>query len=485
MKNSIYSYSKYVLTSICFVSLLAGCANAPDKTSSTSSDSKSTTESQTVTNAENKTENKTATTENVDKNTNKAINPQFKIDINKLPDNMPIYIVGNTKITVADYKRMLKVQQLQLNSVISSDIVARTRLISEANKRGVTLTSEEQAKLLNAAKSEQMKGKDFQEFLKSKNITEEQYNKEVSDTGLAYKMSNLLIQEGLLPELVNRELLGQGAISEGFNKQAQSRYLTIKNSKLYDQLKQFTGLSTDALKDEIVKAELAKMQVEKLEKSINASNSEIKNYYDKNKSLLKHGERIRLSTILIAAPERDLGPIQSIKTQVLKANPKLQGKELDATAAQFMAQQEARARVLLAEAMSGANFAKLANENTDDLQARARKNGGDLGFQEKQQVQPELIDILWTKKAGTVLPQIIRTPLGFQIIKVTAKEKAGYMPLAEVKPLLEMKVKQDKLQFVVQNWLNQRKLFTKVEFAPQFLAAAGKTDNSTKTNTVN
>jgi parvulin-like peptidyl-prolyl isomerase len=257
----------------------------------------------------------------------------------------------------------------------------------------------------------------------------------------------------------------------------------MRKSKDWARLQQATGLPSDVLRDELVKADLAQLEVNRIAKDIHVSDSEIKRAYEANKKILRHNERIRLSSILVAAPEIDQGPIQSIKTQVHKANPKLEGKALENAIAQVLDQQQQKALVLLGEAKSPAvSFAKLANQNTDDVQAKIKQNGGDLGWQEKSQLVPQFADAVWQVKSGQVLPKLVKTGLGFQIIKVTNHEKPGTMSLSEVHDVIEAKVKQGRLQQAVDSWVANRHKSVKIEFSDDFKKLAqGDTKGSAAT----
>ncbi|MBX9688505.1 MAG: peptidylprolyl isomerase, partial [Candidatus Obscuribacterales bacterium] len=390
--------------------------------------------------------------------------PQGKVNINlnELPDDVPICSVSGTDIKVGDYKRMLRIQQSQANQALIVDPQAKARLLAEAKRLNLSLTDEEKSKLLAAAR--QQKGQDpkeFQAFLKQSKSTEEQFDNEILQSGLAFKMSNAIIEQSLLPDLVNRELLAQAAKEAGAEKTAQSNYLKFKDSPAYKQLSQQTGLSEAALKGEMLKAEMAKYQLSKLEAQSTVTDAEVKKLYDRHKSELKHGERIRLSTILIAAPENNIGPISSVRNQVLKANPKLSGTELDNTVSQILKQAEQKALILLGQAKGGADFAKLANDNSDDPQTKLKKSGGDMGYIEKKDIIPALGEAVFKLKAGEVLGQIVKSELGYNIYKVTGKEGSGTFKYEEVKPKLEILAKQSNLHTTLGNWLNERRKVTR------------------------
>ncbi len=368
---------------------------------------------------------------------------------------------------------MLRIQQIQANQTIVTDPSAKAKLLDEAKRRGIALSQEEKTKLAQAAHQE--KGhylKEFQAFLKQSKSTEQQFDNEVNQTGLAFKTSNAIIEESLLPDLVNRALLSQAAREAGGEKAAINKYLAFKHSRQYNALLQQTGLSNDALKEEMVKAELAKIQLAKLETQSRVSNADVHQLYDSNRKQLKHAERIRLSTILIACPENNVGPILSVRNQVLRANSKLSGKELDATVAKIMEQAKRKTLICLAEAKAGTDFAKLANENSNDPDTQVKKTGGDLGFLEKKDIIPALAEPVWKLKAGEVLPQIVKSDLGYNIYKVTGKDPAGNFKFEEVKPRLELLARQAKLQQVIAQWLEHRRKVVRVEFTPKFLAIA-------------
>lgn len=395
-----------------------------------------------------------------------------KVDLNKLPNDVAICSVAGNEIKVADYKRMLRISQIQMNQKIVTDPITKAGLVQQAQRLGIELSPDEKSRLLDAAHKE--KGADpkqFQAFLKSANATEKQFDDEVLQSGLAFKASNAILERTLLGDLVNRELLAQAAKESGGEKEAMNQYFAFKQSKNYDAILQQTSLAPDALRDEMVKANLAKFQLSKLESQVKVSDAELKKIYEANKKQLKHGERVRLSTILILCPEKDIGPVGSVRTQIMRSNPKLTGTELDTAVAQYMEQAKQKALILLGQAKSN-DFAKLANENSMDPDTMAKKNGGDMGFLERAQIIKPLGDEVWKLKAGEVMPQVVKSDLGYNIYKLTAKEGPGELKFDEVKGLLSMQAKQAKLQQTLAQWLDGRRKNAKIAFSPKFVSIA-------------
>jgi peptidyl-prolyl cis-trans isomerase D len=92
-----------------------------------------------------------------------------------------------------------------------------------------------------------------------------------------------------------------------------------------------------------------------------------------------------------------------------------------------------KARALLAQARSGADFAKLAHENSQDYGSAMQ--GGELGWASKDRWVKPFADAAFKARVGDIVGPV-RTQFGWHLIKVTGKDKR------EVKLLdLAMKVK--------------------------------------------
>jgi parvulin-like peptidyl-prolyl isomerase len=394
---------------------------------------------------------------------------QIHISLNDLPDDLVICTVAGSPIKVADYRRMMKIQQVQLQQTIASDPAVAQSLLATAKQSNITLTQDERTKLIATAKAGH--GANFQNFLKEKNLTEASFDKQVENLGLQFKVANANLEQTLLLQLVQREIMAQAA--QGQRKQAETSFAHLEKTPQFTALKSSTGLDTSALKDELVKGELAKMQIEKIARGIKVSDAEVRSAYNANKSKLQHGERVRLSSILLVAPPEDVGQIKSVRTQLKAANPKWTDKQLDTATTNFMSQQQNKALIIMGLAQAqGSDFARLANEKSEDPTVKARKNGGDMGWQEKGQLVPVFANAVWGLKPNTVLAQLVKTSEGFRIIKVTGHEAKGAYSVNDVRDVLVAKIKQEKLNRAVQQWVAQQQTHTRVEFSKKFLAIA-------------
>jgi len=467
MKNTVL----LLALSLGLSAVVAGCSKSPDAAKAPQSENKGTavTESKSAAAPETTQPNAPAT-ETGKASPNSAVDTTNKrVNLQNLPSTMVICTVGGVPVTVGDYQSMFKLQQIQLQNAVTIDPLARQRMLEQAKKLGISLNADETNRLLNAARQ----GKDpnnaeFKSFLKSKNITEEQFNDQVKQIGLAIKTANVILQQTLLNDLINRELLIASAKSSGFAPKAMNRYMQVKHSKNYDKLLKATGFNSEQLQNELVKAELTKMMMEKIQARVQISDASIKEFYDQHKEMFKHEERIRMSQILVGAPTQDSGNVQSVRTQVQRANPKLTGSELDAAVTLTVQKQRQKAEELLMTAKSGGDFKALANANTDDVAAKMNKTGGDLGWQTKGQLIPQLADAVWALKPGEVYSRMVQTPLGFHIIKVTGHEKAGIAPLSDVKTNIRSALVAQKMDRELSEWIQDKRMTMKIAISPSF-----------------
>ena len=482
MKHLTNKPSVTIIALACTLGLLSGCTKSPEKISKSTTPQAANQPANTPT-VQGQGTQTTTTAQPAQKTGGNQLPGQVKINLNELPGNFTICTIGQKIVTAGDYRRQLQLQQEQMQANIVGDPLIRTQLLSMAKQNGIMLTEQEEHKLIEQAKAQQLNGgKDFANFLKERHMSEAEFNKQITEVGLIYKVANIVLEQGLLNQLVSRTLLCQAAIDAGLENKAVNQYIIVKHSRTYDVMKKQTGLSEDVLKDEIIKDELSRMMIEKIAKGIKVTDAEIKQAYDKNKQMFKHDERIRLSVIVVAAPDQDQGSTPSLTTMVKRNNPKMSGAEVNNTVARLKVQQQQKALLFLSEVNHGVNFAKLANQNSDDARTHAVQNGGDMGFLEKQALAPEFVSAVWNLKAGQVLQKLVKTPLGFQIIKVTARQGAGYVSLSEVKPMIEAKIKQDKLQQALAAWVEQQKRSVKIEFSKQFLSLAKGTPDAAKKN---
>jgi peptidyl-prolyl cis-trans isomerase D len=102
-----------------------------------------------------------------------------------------------------------------------------------------------------------------------------------------------------------------------------------------------------------------------------------------------------------------------------------------------------RAEGVLAQAKKGVDFAKLANEHTDEEIGRTR--GGDLDFFGRGQMVPEFEEAAFNMEVGQV-SDLVQTQYGFHIIKVNDRREAVTRSLTEVHAQIEDQIKWERAQ---------------------------------------
>ena len=102
-----------------------------------------------------------------------------------------------------------------------------------------------------------------------------------------------------------------------------------------------------------------------------------------------------------------------------------------------------RAEQVLEQARSGADFAALATEHSDDEGSATQ--GGDLGSFGRGRMVPEFEAVAFTLEPGSI-SDLVKTQFGFHIIKVTEKQEATVRPLEEVQEQIEDQIKWQRAQ---------------------------------------
>lgn len=397
-----------------------------------------------------------------------AARKQIRLD--KMPDSTIICTVVGYPITVGEYRRQFKARQKRFQDLVSLKPDVALEYMEEAKKRGVTLTEDEKKRLVETARIAQGNTTNFKQYLEEAHLSEEQFNKNILDLGVAYKVSTQMIEEKLLRDLVDRELICADARINGLTKTAFNKYVEFKQTADYEDALKASNSTSEQFREDIVKNFLVALMLDKIKKEAPVSDAELEKYYAANKERFKHGDRIRISQIVIAAPKESIGPVESIEKQLRRANPKMNEDELKANIVRTEQLQKQKAEEILKRINNGEDFATLANQYTDDIPVRAMKRGGDMGFQPKERLSRMFIEKLWPLKPGEVCQEVLPSPFGYHIFKVSAKEGPGYYPLSEVKAELRILLGEISTNDAVANWLKEKHKTAKIVLSPEFQA---------------
>ncbi len=214
----------------------------------------------------------------------------------------------------------------------------------------------------------------------------------------------------LLDSMVVRELVLEQAKKDGL-----------------DTSKEVVAKLEDLKKRVIVEAFIRK----KIEQDVKISDDDMKKFYDQNKDKFKSGDQIRASHILV--------------------------------------KDEKTAQDVLAQLKKGASFEDLAKKYSTDASAA---KGGDLGWFAKGSMVPDFENAAFALKEGE-LSNIVKTPYGYHIIKVTGKRPAGVRSFDEVKDQIKAAMLPAKQQEVLQQLKESLKKSAKVSIKEDALNEIG------------
>jgi peptidyl-prolyl cis-trans isomerase SurA len=145
------------------------------------------------------------------------------------------------------------------------------------------------------------------------------------------------------------------------------------------------------LKDEIMQSHVVGREVQA---QITITNNDIKKYYEENiKPKEKPGGRVKISQILLLSPK------DSNQAQTKDAEQKIN---------------EIREKIV-----AGENFEEMAALYS---QGPGAKMGGDLGYFNKGELMPAIEEAAFSMEKGE-LSKVIKTPIGYHLIKLIDKEK--------------------------------------------------------------
>ena len=221
-----------------------------------------------------------------------------------------------------------------------------------------------------------------------------------------------IVNELIVKSLLDQEIEKRGITATSDDVQAELKTIIDKvgsKEELNKLLKQ-RGVSNEQFTEDLKTQIKIKKLVNSIEK-INISDNDAKKYYDSHKAEFTHGEQVRASHILFSANTIEL--IQQIKEK----NPDINPTDLNTKVEEQVAAQKAKAETV---------------EKYSDDKASAER-GGELGFFTKEAMVPEFSKAAFSMKPNTVSENLVQSPYGYHIIKVTDRMEAGTTPYVKVK----------------------------------------------------
>ena len=259
-------------------------------------------------------------------------------------------------------------------------------------------------------------------------------------------------KDGFIYLMTAQRVINQMIVEEILDQEAEARGITVSKEELdqeiIDTMDKIGGknMLMEALKQNGISTSEFKASLKKQVKyrklaattgSMEASEKEAKDFYNKNISKFKHGEQVRASHILISFdPEQ-------VKAEI-SSDPKkeLSEKEVKAEVDKVMAEKKALADKIANELKADTSkFAEYATKYSQDPGSVAQ--GGDLGFFEKGKMVPEFDKAVFAAKPNTA-PGVVKTQFGYHVYIVTDRMAAGAVPFEKAKADIEAYLKNQK-----------------------------------------
>lgn len=253
-------------------------------------------------------------------------------------------------------------------------------------------------------------------------ITMEQFSAELDKipTNMKMLVVNQSGKRNFLDRLVVKKLLLKEAKKDNIekNKEFQDRLADIK-----DQL--------------IIESLLKK----KVQLNLNLTDADLKKYYETNQEQFKRDKEIETSQI------------------VLKS--------------------EQEAKEIQGKLIKGESFEDLARAYSIDPSAKA--TGGKIGYHPKGTLIPEYEQAAFKlTKVGQISP-IVKTQLGYHIIRLEGTKPPSYVPFEEVKEFIKQKIGQEKQAEVLEKYIAELKKNAKITINEDMLKEEKKTAEPSKT----
>ncbi|MCL4378222.1 MAG: peptidylprolyl isomerase [Actinobacteria bacterium] len=196
---------------------------------------------------------------------------------------------------------------------------------------------------------------------------------------------------------------------------------SFKTKEEFDKYLKDNGISEDLLKIQLKNQLLANKVFEKVTQGIAVTDAEVQKYYDDNKNdLFLEPEQLGISHILVKYGDQDTA--RKTKESALEKIKMVQKKISE-----------------------GETFENMANKYSEDENSNTKS--GDIGYFSKGQLIKEFEDVAFSLKVGEI-SDIVETPYGFHLIKVTDKKDERIKTFDEVKDsikqYLESNLKNDK-----------------------------------------
>jgi parvulin-like peptidyl-prolyl isomerase len=215
-------------------------------------------------------------------------------------------------------------------------------------------------------------------------------------------------------------------IKEQVGEQARSSGQNLSDQKAYEQALEQNNITEEELREDIRENLPVQKVQEKVTGNAEPSDEEIQKFYEKNKEA-------QFTT-----------PEQRCARHIL-----------------FNKDQKQKAEDVEKQLEDGADFAKLAKENSQD--PGSAEKGGDLGCLGKGETVPEFEEATFGAEQGEIVGPV-KTEFGYHIIEVTDAKPEQTRPLSEVESQIRSQLSTEEQSEAFSKWLEEQKKQRDVEY---------------------
>ncbi len=393
-----------------------------------------------------------------------------KIRRENISDQKIIFKIGNESVNVSDFKTAFKSMQAQMKLLLNQTPGMEQKMVEQAQRLNITLTPEEKVKLVTMARAKG--GANLEKVLKEQNISQEEFDKQVLQMGLALKVISSTVEQSVLNQLISKCLLIDGAYEAGLSKTAFNTLVDYKMSPQYKVLLKESDSTPAQLKEQILKEGLAQAMQERILQDLRVTDKDVFDFYNSEKERFNGQGMMRWSQIFIASPKAEMNRNPQIIVMIKANNPKITDAEIEKRITDGDLSQQKKALLDLRKVLTGADFAALANEDTNDRDAKEAQSGGDMGYMSEKELESNEVfapihKALAALQPGQVYPELIQSPYGWHIVKLISKPETS-VPFSEIKDGLKTFLIKESKPVFIQKWISQREESKNLDVAKDF-----------------
>lgn len=276
-----------------------------------------------------------------------------------------------------------------------------------------------------------------------------------------------LLREGVVSELIDRALIA-GEVErrrlapapERLGEAEQQAIARLGGEEKFSHYLKENDLTRDDYR-EVVRSELnGELLRAELNREVQVADEEVKAFYEAHRAEPEWQlpERVRAAHILILARP-------NVIADELESQQKLSGADLEQGVRRELARRRARVEELRRKAATGADFAALAREFSED--AGTREQGGDLGFFRRGTHTPAFDEAAFALKAGE-LSRVVETEYGFHLVKLLEREEPRALSLEEAAPAIRRRLLAPREAERLNSWLREARQRARVRLNEPF-----------------